>query len=388
MMLDTGTLRVASGVVTLTLLLLFYFITFRHTRSAYSAWWCAALVLFLTGSAAYLLDGTVHQVWANPLGNSVLVTGAASVWAGARSLRTARPRAWQLGAGPAITVAASVVDNPASNDWSGGPVFLALMGLMIALASRELWLLKPGYSRVQRPMAAASGLLAAYYFGRWAAFMAEGPHGPVFVAYFGSPPTALATTALLVVVSFSMAVLSNEQQTHDLRTRATYDGLTGLLNRTAFLHLALNELLRLRRTKTTASLILADLDHFKTVNDEYGHAAGDTALQAFAAACTGSARSTDLIGRYGGEEFILLLPGADPHRAGQIAAEISRLLLASQDPGGPRLPTVSYGISSSGPGRADLQGMISTADAALYQAKSLGRNRVVLASALPHETPS
>ncbi|WP_426996985.1 hypothetical protein [Pseudarthrobacter sp. N5] len=122
---------------------------------------------------------------------------------------------------------------------------------MIALASLELWLLTPGYSRVQQPMAAASALLAVYYFGRWAVFMAEGPHGPVFLAYFGSPATTLATTVLLVVVSFSMAVLSNEQQTQDLRMRATYDGLTGLLNRTAFLHLALDELHRLRRTKTT-----------------------------------------------------------------------------------------------------------------------------------------
>ena len=64
--LDTSTLRFAFGVVAITLLALFYFVTFQRTRSVYSAWWCVALALFLTGSAAYLLDGTVHQQWANP----------------------------------------------------------------------------------------------------------------------------------------------------------------------------------------------------------------------------------------------------------------------------------------------------------------------------------
>ena len=113
----------------------------------------------------------------------------------------------------------------------------------------------------------------------------------------------------MVVASFTMAELSYEQQTQDLRARATVDGLTGLLNRTAFLDLAEDELRRLNRASTTASLILADLDHFKAINDEYGHSAGDTALQAFADACMSTVRSTDLVGRYGGEEFIILLPG-------------------------------------------------------------------------------
>ena len=92
MMLDVATLRVALAVVDLTLLLLFYFITFRRTRSTYSGWWCLALLLFLSGNAAYLMDGTPHQVWTNPLGNVLLVAGAASIWAGARSLRTTVPK--------------------------------------------------------------------------------------------------------------------------------------------------------------------------------------------------------------------------------------------------------------------------------------------------------
>ncbi len=385
MMLDTSTLRVALAVVTLTLLCLFYFITYRRTRSNFSGWWCAALLLFLTGSASYLLDGTVHQAWANPLGNTLLVGGAGAMWAGARSLRARSPRVGYLLVGPSVTAVASMLDHPATNDWSGGPVLLALMGLMIGLSSRELFALDVNYSRVHRPLAYGSALLALYYLGRLTAFLLDGPDGPVFVAYFGSVVTTLLTSMVLVLASFTMAELSNEQLTRDLRARATVDGLTGLLNRTAFMDLAENELRRLSGARTSAALVLADLDHFKAVNDQYGHAAGDEALKTFAAACTASVRSTDLVGRYGGEEFVLLLPGLTPERAGEMAAAISRRLQEAQPTVEARLPTVSYGIASTGPGRVDLKDLVASADAALYRAKTQGRDRSVLAASLREE---
>lgn len=380
MMLDTATLRVALALVDLTLLMLFYFITYRRTRSAYSGWWCMALLLFLAGNAAYLLDGTVHQVWANPSGNVLLVSGAASIWAGARSLRAPSPRPLHLAAGPAATAVVSLLDHPATNIWAGGPVYLAFMTALIGLGSRELFLLERDYSRVHRPLAVGAGILAVFYLGRLIAFLADGPEGPVFTSAFGSAPMTVFSTITLVVASFTMADLSYEQQTRDLRARATVDGLTGLLNRSAFLDLAENELRRLRRTGTAAALILADLDHFKAINDQFGHSAGDTALQAFARACEGTVRSTDLVGRYGGEEFILLLPGVTPERAQEIAADISTRLQQSGSRTIPRLPTVSYGIASTDAGPGGLDAVVASADAALYQAKTLGRDRAVLAA--------
>jgi diguanylate cyclase (GGDEF)-like protein len=385
MMLDTSTLRVSLALVTLTLLCLFFFITFRKTRSAYSGWWCSALLLFLTGSASYLMDGTANQCWANPLGNTLLVGGAGAMWAGARSLRRDSPKIWYLLAGPVVTGIVSVMDSPATNNWSGGPVLLALMGLMLGLSSRELFRLDVDYSRVHRPLAYGSALLTIFYAGRLVTFLAEGPDGPVFVTYFGSVVTTILTTMVLVVASFTMVELSNEQLTRDLRARATVDGLTGLLNRTAFMDLAANELRRLSNARTPASLVLADLDHFKAVNDKYGHAAGDAALQTFAAACTASVRSTDLVGRYGGEEFILLLPGVSPERAGDMTANISRRLQAEQPNIEAKLPTVSYGITSTGEGRPDLKALIECADAALYRAKTQGRDQSVLAASLREE---
>ncbi|GAB3550327.1 GGDEF domain-containing protein [Arthrobacter tumbae] len=378
--LDTTTLRVVFAVVAVTLLGLFYFVTFQRTRSVYSAWWCAALALFLTGSAAYLLDGTAHQVWANPTGNALLVLGAASVWAGARTLRARGPRTWQLLAGPLVTLLASALDSPATNDWSGGPVFLGFMCLFLALASAELWAIKRSYSRVTKALALASGLLAVYYLGRWLVFLVEGPDGPTFTTYFDSAITTLITLVLLVVVSFSMAALSNEQVTRDLHLRATRDGLTGLLNRSGFDDLAVNELKRIRGNGTPGALVLADLDHFKTVNDTHGHAAGDVVLQAFADICVGTVRSTDLVGRHGGEEFVILLSGADANRAETIVNQLSARFALATFAEGFEPPTVSYGIASVDAESTDLAAVIATADAALYEAKSLGRNRAVQGS--------
>lgn len=205
MILDSASLRFAFGLTALTLLLLFYFVTYRSTRSRYSLWWCVALALFLGGSAAYLADGSSAQLWANPLGNVLLTAGGVSVWAGARSLRRVPLQPWQLAAAPAVTLIASVLDSPADNDWAGGPIYLAAMFLTLGLATRELLLLDRGYSRARLPLAAVSGGMAAYYGVRCIAFLASGPDGRFFTTFFGTQVTTLATMVLLVVVSFMIA---------------------------------------------------------------------------------------------------------------------------------------------------------------------------------------
>ncbi|WP_442863454.1 GGDEF domain-containing protein [Arthrobacter sp. FW306-2-2C-D06B] len=147
------------------------------------------------------------------------------------------------------------------------------------------------------------------------------------------------------------------------------------------MELATQEIGRLHSVGSISTLILADLDHFKALNDSHGHAAGDTAIQAFAAACQASVRHTDLVGRYGGEEFTILLPGAGLESAEIIANEISRRLASAEAPDGVTFPTVSYGIAPSALANADVAHMIVAADKALYEAKALGRNRAVCATA-------
>jgi diguanylate cyclase (GGDEF)-like protein len=281
-------------------------------------------------------------------------------------------------AGPAFTAVASLLDSPVSNASSGGLAYLGMMTVGIALASRELWLLKPGASQVHRTIAVAAGFMAAYYLCRWVVYLADGPLGPVFSTYFSPAMTSLITLVLLVTVSYSMTALSNEQLINGLSERASRDGLTGLLNRSAFMELAAKEIQRLDAGGSGSALILADLDHFKELNDVHGHAAGDAAIKAFAEACVASVRSTDLVARYGGEEFIILLPGAGQDSAEIIAGAISSSLTEAGP--GLVLPTVSYGVALSTPATPDLAGMISAADAALYEAKALGRNRVVCAA--------
>jgi diguanylate cyclase (GGDEF)-like protein len=381
MVLDAFSVRVALGVVTVTLLVLFC-TSFHRTRSPYAGWWSLALMEFMVGNAAFLLNGSPHQQWANPLGNVLVVAGAFSVWAGARSLRDLTSVPWQLAIGPAVTALASILENPGTNVWSGGLVYLAMMTAGIALAAKDLWLIKASHSQVHKALSLAAGLLAAYYLGRWVVYVLEGPGGETFRTYFGPGPSGLVSMVLLVTVSFSMTALTSDQLIKGLKERAARDHLTGLLNRGTFLELATTELNRLHSTGSGAAVVLADLDHFKAVNDEYGHGAGDAALKAFAEACAASVRSTDLIGRYGGEEFILFLPGATQDRAENIATEISRRMSATPVPEGVSFPTISYGVTSSIPAGVDLTFMIEVADAALYSAKAQGRNRIVGADRL------
>ncbi|MFH5879654.1 hypothetical protein [Arthrobacter sp. NA-172] len=195
MALDPVSLKVALGVVALTLCVLF-FGSFRRTRSPYSGWWCLALVLLLSGNMAYLLTGTSQQVWAGPLGNALLVAGAFSVWAGSRSLRLLPTPRWQLLAPPIATVVASTLENPATNAWSGGFVYLVLMATGMILATGELWLLKPSDSRAHRSLALAAGALAGFFLCRAVAYPIEGPEGPAFGTYLSPAATTVVTLVL------------------------------------------------------------------------------------------------------------------------------------------------------------------------------------------------
>jgi diguanylate cyclase (GGDEF)-like protein len=385
-MLETSSLRVAFSVVALTMLALFYFVSYRTTRSAFCAWWCAALGLFVFGASGHLFNGTVNQVWANPLANVLVVAGAGCIWAGARSLWTDGPPWWQVGVAPAIVGAFSVVDHPADNVWAGGPFYLAAMWVLLGLAATELWRQQRAYTPGPAPDGSAyqlalrsttvgCALVAVYYAGRWVVFLIVGWTDPLFSIWFGGQATTLISMVLLATVSFSMSTLSTEQQTAALRDRAAFDGLTGLLDRSEFLRQAAEEVWHMRRDGLEGQLILADLDHFK-INDEQGHLAGDRAIATFADACKTAVRSTDLVGRYGGEQFILLLPGASPDRATRITDAIDAAMQKASVEDTVTLPTVSYGIATIEES-VDLERTIGYADSALYRAKAAGRNRSV-----------
>lgn len=157
------------------------------------------------------------------------------------------------------------------------------------------------------------------------------------------------------------------------------DTLTGLPNRRAFLEVSEHELRRSIRSMEPFSIVMVDLDHFKAINDVHGHAAGDELLQAAAARLRSVLRSQDVVARWGGEEFILLLPGTDS-LAAVVAAEKARAALEAdvfEHEGARERITASFGIASHGYAQS-LERTIALADSALYRAKAAGRNCVVV----------
>jgi diguanylate cyclase (GGDEF)-like protein len=164
---------------------------------------------------------------------------------------------------------------------------------------------------------------------------------------------------------------------------ATYEGLTGLLRREAILEQLDRELERAQRYGRPLTIAMADLDHFKQVNDRYGHLAGDALLRRIAQVVAGGLRSTDWIGRYGGEEFLLLLPETDMAGAAAVAEKIRHQVQGTPVPledGAAARATLSIGLATlgevTGTGRAAGRDLIAAADRSLYAAKHAGRNRV------------
>jgi diguanylate cyclase (GGDEF)-like protein len=159
-----------------------------------------------------------------------------------------------------------------------------------------------------------------------------------------------------------------------LSAQASTDALTGLLNRYGLAPLFHTERLRTERHGRALSLVLLDLDHFKRVNDESGHAAGDGVLRELAALLRHSVRAEDIVTRWGGEEFVILLPECDEMAAAALAEKL-RGAMAAHDFRLPRRITASFGVAQLEDGD-DLESLVARADAALYRAKTLGRNRV------------
>jgi diguanylate cyclase (GGDEF)-like protein len=158
------------------------------------------------------------------------------------------------------------------------------------------------------------------------------------------------------------------------------DGLTGTYNRRHFMDLAQREYDNARRFGHPLTAMMLDVDHFKRINDRHGHHVGDQVLRVLAERCKAALRSVDVLGRYGGEEFAILLPGTSQHNAATILAERIRKKVAEepiQTDDGVVKVTVSVGVAALDPDMRSTGDLFKRADSALYEAKQAGRNRVV-----------
>ncbi len=191
-------------------------------------------------------------------------------------------------------------------------------------------------------------------------------------------PPSVAIMAVVTVVFNRLAELDQ------LQDAVVTDPKTGLLNMRGWTESADRALNRVRRAGSTLAVLMVDLDHFKWINDTYGHPAGDDVLAAIASTLSGVTRPADVVGRFGGEEFLLLLPDADT-AAAELAAErvrttVAALRIPTTDKRGAQVTisgrTASIGVAVFPRHADDLDGLLQAADTAVYEAKEAGRNRV------------
>ncbi|MGH2606857.1 MAG: GGDEF domain-containing protein [Anaerolineales bacterium] len=194
-------------------------------------------------------------------------------------------------------------------------------------------------------------------------------------------PIAGAIAALLTpLITIHFIRLSHQLDLaeEEMRRLASLDSLTQTYTRGHFLDLAEKEVLRAQRYGRPLSLLLLDIDHFKSINDRYGHSTGDRVLRAAVGLFRRQIRRSDLLGRYGGEEFVILLPETGEGGASVVAERI-RVALREEAVSVGSLTvdmTVSIGLTSLRPDMQDIDALLAHADAALYRAKDAGRDRV------------
>jgi diguanylate cyclase (GGDEF)-like protein len=204
------------------------------------------------------------------------------------------------------------------------------------------------------------------------AFLPDGHNGAWLTVF------TLETILYAVGTAFIVMLMVKDHHVHVYRTAASTDHLTGVLNRRAFFENAATLCKRQAKRGEPVAVLVFDLDHFKSINDRFGHAAGDEVLRLFARVTRASTRVNDIIGRFGGEEFVAIVPSGL-----EVAQKIAERVRAAFENAGTiidELPigaTVSIGAAASYDATMPVDALIARADAALYRAKHDGRNRVV-----------
>ncbi len=386
MALDVSTLLLVTIYVEAMLGLLLLFAWIQNSSIHAVAWWGCAYLLRAGSVVLFGMYGSVPDAISIDLANAILVTAFAVTWSGARVFDGRAPE-------PIYIV--------------GGAVF---------------WLIASRSPLVANSMDAkvllSSGIIAAYAWAtayefwrgrgeplvsRWPAIFILFAHGALFLLHTPlsqALPWALTMPvvdsvwlivqsfeALLFTIAIAFILLAMAKERTELRhkTAALIDPLTGIANRRAFLEEVMVLGQRHEAHPRPSAVLLADLDHFKSINDRFGHAVGDHVLQIFASAAGAKLGPLDLIGRLGGEEFAIVLYGASRDKALAIA---ERIRLSFEDKAAevdarPTRATVSIGMVISDDGLSDIATLLGHADEALYCAKERGRNRVELAQLPP-----
>ena len=254
-------------------------------------------------------------------------------------------------------------------------VFALLPLVLIILGNLWLFVRQPGSSLGRRYLAFTLSLMVFVVALRWAHALVVPQQQADLFAPSGIQSLYLASyTLLLMLVTVGFVLLASERMRALLEFQASHDALTGAFNRRAVLDRLAQELVRSNRYHSAFSVLMLDLDHFKHVNDHHGHLVGDEVLKSFVQRLGDMLRPNDLLGRLGGEEFLVLLPETSAVAA---RATADRILLAVAQPHeGLPLCTTSIGLTTWLPRDRTVDELVGRADRAMYTAKLNGRNRV------------
>jgi diguanylate cyclase (GGDEF)-like protein len=264
-------------------------------------------------------------------------------------------------------------------------LLLLVGGVILRSASQSHRPMAHEFGRVIAWMVHVPGATVALLMVLFAMLVMAGPPA-VWTVYHPEQPGWLLGYTLLVAssgVHFAYGGMLVARMARRLLHLSRHDSLTGLLNRRAMHEVLVAEWQRHQRLQGGFTLLMLDLDHFKRVNDRFGHAVGDVALVTVAQLMDQLLRPTDRAGRHGGEEFVILLPGIDATLGASVAERLRLALVDTLVPVGEGTGlqlTVSIGVASAAPGDASVEAVMQRADQALYQAKAQGRNQVVLAA--------
>jgi diguanylate cyclase (GGDEF)-like protein len=383
MNLDANTLFMVAIYVEALLGLLLLFAWVQNTQIQAVAWWGCAHLMRSGSIVLFGMYGEVSDLISIDLANAILFLSFGVTWTGARVFDNRIPLPAYLLVGPLLWFFVSRV-----------PYFALTLELRVLLSCGII---------------AAYTWLTAYEFwrgrseplvSRWPAIFMLFAHGSLFLLrtpLAGMLPwlpagqvvesvwlIVMTFEALLFTISiaFILLAMAKERSEYRLRTVAMVDSLTGIANRRAFLQDGAELSKRHAANPCSAAVMLIDLDHFKSINDRFGHAIGDRVLQIFARTAQENIKAPDLIGRLGGEEFAVVFYDIGQERAAARAELIRTAFAEAADEvdGYPVAATLSIGMVFCRSAVLDVPDLLIQADEALYDAKERGRNRVEIAS--------
>ena len=383
MELDVNTLFLVTMQVEIMLGLLLFFVWAQNFSKRALAWWGSAHLLRAASIMLLGTHGSAPDSVSIDLGNALLFASFALTWCGARVFDRRPPEPALALIGVAIWLAACRV--PAFAAW---PELRMLTGSGIVTA--YTWLTAYEFWRNREEELVSRWPAIFMLFAHGALFLLRSP----IIAMASKPANdmlalsgwldLLSLEGLLftISISFILLAMAKERTEYLHRNAASTDPLTGIPNRRGFLEQAMAQR-AVAGANSPVAVLLFDIDHFKLVNDRFGHAVGDRALQIFAATASAQIGGLGTVGRWGGDEFVAVM--FDTSR--EIAATVGERIQHAFEDAGADIDgrvigaTVSTGVAFSGHGSFELPALLLQADQALYRAKEDGRNRVAITMA-------